>query len=314
VAIQVTTENRKLRSRPSFSGVNFKLNKEWLAACAGWEVEGRALRQHPDKKTILNEAENLINTPNQLIERTKIDPSVMETDNGVIVALKLLSHFSCAPKSERSKQAADILRAIGRLDLLPRTAGGRPETNKTLNLWLYFWRYEPEDLIDAVNDYKVRLLYLLGKCPEKHGRRQLDAPNKVFTPKGRPPIYECCIEHAFTAETGEPLPKEFDSYMSATPDLSYITLLFFHYKFDVPFWKLLAFYRRINEKRKFRFDRKVTKETKLESELELKIARFPPHRYPFFDFNIAGYRGLDDIPQDPVERKNIFEQTLLGSI
>jgi len=247
----------------------FKIDKDFFAS-AGWLVDGKMLRKHQDKLAILDKAEWYINNEEALVEHINRDPSIMDTENVVIVVLHLLGDGACGPKSEYSNHAARILRAIGRRDLLPKTQRGKHETNKTESVWMRFWQGEPEDLIDTVNKYKNELVEIFKACPEYHRTRTL---KRRFKPRNSSPVYDCCLKYALKVKTdNDSLFEEFNSFMPSTPDLTYVALLYLHYTHDVPFWELHRYYYKNtkNGKLKQRLTPKELKEQKRLEKLQKK--------------------------------------------
>jgi hypothetical protein len=268
---QLTTNKTRLDHKNPHKKLKFKIDKEFFAN-AGWLVDGKMLRKHQDKQAILDKAEWYINNEDVFIEGIKRDPSIMDTENEVMVVLHILSNGACGPKSESSKHAAGILRAIGRRDLLPKTQRGKHETNKTESAWMSFWQGEPGDLIDTVNKYKNELVELFKACPEYH-RTRSGTLKRRFKPRNGSPVYDCCLKYALKVKTDDDsLFEEFNRFMPSTPDLTYVVLLFLHYTRDVPFWELHRYYYKIikNGKLKQRLTPKELEEHKRLEKLQKK--------------------------------------------
>lgn len=229
----------------------FNINRESYTV-AGYIVDGIQLRRHPDKDVILDSAIEYLENPSTLAGLIKTDPKCMYEDGGVIISLYILRDIASGPKSEYSKHATRILRAIGRRDLLPKTQRGKHETNKTKSAWMRFWQREPEDLIDTVNEYKNELVELFKACPEYH-RTRSGLLKRRFKPRNGSPVYDCCLKYALKVKTGnDSLFEEFNSFMPSTPDLTYVVLLFLHYTRDVPFWELHRYYYKITKNGKLK--------------------------------------------------------------
>ena len=242
--------------------ISFHIDKSFYAI-SGYPIDGVALRRHPNKYEILDSTEEYLKNPIELIKQVKANPDLMKSKPGIVIAVYILAERACAPKSEYSKKAADILREIGRKDLLPRTHDGKPETNKTENAALYYWSHNLEDLFDEVDEYKEKLLELFDNCPNKseHNSRRLNSPKELWTPRNGKKVYVCCLDNAFKLEIGRPRPIEFDKLRGDLNQYLGLTVIrFFHYKYNVPFYSLWNLYYENSDKGKLKFKPKTAKE------------------------------------------------------
>lgn len=257
----MTTNNMKSKPKdkkdshavPGLTEFGLEVSKalKKLFAVSGIRIDGAMLRRRPDKWEIIQGAAEYVEDPRPLIEAVKGDPSIMKTDRRVIVALMMLQIISAQPRGGRSRRAADILRKIGRQDLLPRTTKGKLETFKSDDPYYHLWRGCPEDFREEVGDYAERLLALFRECPNrhKHGGGGLNAPKSVWRPRGRDAVYDCCLDYAFKIKVGSARPSWFKKATptTATDFPSLMALRFLSFEHGSSFHSLYDLYFRKKE-------------------------------------------------------------------